>query len=80
MNNVVFTGSTLEAVRKARVRNGYTGDLGTNRSARVVYCLMARAVPVVLRGGLENVEVHHFPRADLQNTGGISASVTVIWG
>ena len=75
----MFTRSTPEAVKKGEVWDGETSDLGTDRSTRVVYCLMARAVPVVLRGGLENVEIHHFPWAHLQNAGRISASVTVIW-
>jgi len=59
---------------------GHLQEVLRKRSARVVYCLMAGAVPVVLRGSLEDVEVHHFPRAHLQNAGRISASVTVIWG
>jgi len=50
------------------------------RSARVVYGLMAGSVPVVLGGGLEDIEVHPFPWAHLQNAGRVSASVTVIWG
>lgn len=50
------------------------------RSARIVYRLMAGTVPVVLRGGLEDVEVHHLPWADLENAGRVSTSVTVIWG
>ena len=57
-----------------------TYGLGTDRSARIVYCLMARTVPVVLRGGLKNIEVHHFPWAYLQNAGRVSTSVTVVWG
>ena len=63
------------------VGEGDRGDgLGTDRSPRVVYCLMARTVPVVLRSGLEDVEVHHFPWAHLQNAGRVSTPVTVIWG
>lgn len=50
------------------------------RSARVVYRLMAGTVPVVLRGGLEDVEVHHLPWAYLQNAGRVSTPVTVIRG
>jgi len=50
------------------------------RSTWVVYRLMAGTIPVVLRGGLEDVEVHHFPWAHLQNAGRVSTSVTVIWG
>jgi len=83
MNIVVdawsFTRSTPEAVKNVRAGVDDADNLGTDRSTRVVYCLMARAIPVVLRGGLEDVEIHHFPWAHLQNTGRISASVTVIW-
>ena len=76
-----FTRSTLEAVRKVRVCDGGMNDRSeTDRSTRVVYCLMAGAVPVVLRGCLEDIEVHHFPWAHLQNAGRVSTSVTVIWG
>jgi hypothetical protein len=53
---------------------------GTDRAARVVYRLMTGTVPVVLRGGLEDVKVHHFPWAYLQNAGRVSTPVTVIWG
>ena len=63
------------------IGNGDTHDgLDTDRSTRVMYCLMAGTVPVILRGGLEDIEVHHFPWAHLQNAGRVSASVTVIWG
>jgi len=76
-----FTRSTPEAVRRVRVWDGDTNDgLGTDRSARIVYCLMAGTVPVILGGGLEDIEVHPFPRAHLQNAGRVSTSVAVIWG
>ena len=76
-----FTRSTPEAVKRVRVWGGVMNNgLGTDRSARIVYCLMAGTVPIVLGGGLEDIEVHHFPRAHLQNAGRVSTSVAVIRG
>ena len=74
------TKSIPEAVRTVKVCDGYTnGGTDTDRSARVVHRLMAGTVPIVLRGGLEHIEVHHFPWAHLQNAGRVSTPVTVIW-
>ena len=75
-----FTRSTPEAVKRVRVWDGNPNEgLVTDRSARVMGRLMAGTIPVVLRGSLEDVEVHHFPWAHLQNAGRVPTSVTVIW-
>ena len=74
-----FIGSTPEAVKNVRVMVT-DEEWRTDGSTRVVYRLMAGAVPVVLRCGLEDVEVHHLPWAYFQNAGRVSTPVTVIWG
>ena len=57
-----------------------TGGEGTDRSARVVYRLVAWTISVVFGRGLEDVEVHYLPWAYLQNAGRVSTSIAIIGG